>query len=99
MQYLIEQTQPPIRKFIEFGVQLLMYTTPVIYPVSSMPERFRPLILTNPVTPKLETFRFAFLGAGTVNLEQLLYSFIFMMVVALGIVIFNHVEQTFMDTV
>lgn len=89
-----------LRFLVTFGVQLLMYATPVIYPVSSIPERFRPLILANPVTPIVETFRYAFLGAGTVDLGHLLYSFIFMLVVvALGIVIFNRVEQTFMDTV
>jgi lipopolysaccharide transport system permease protein len=89
-----------LRFLVTFGVQLMMYATPVIYPVSSVPERFQPLILANPVTPIVETFRYAFLGAGTVNLGHLLYSFIFMLVVAsLGTVIFNRVEQTFMDTV
>ncbi|MGB2963584.1 MAG: ABC transporter permease [Anaerolineales bacterium] len=89
-----------LRFLVTFGVQLLMYATPVIYPVSSIPERFRPLILANPVTPIVETFRYAFLGAGTVDLGHLLYSFIFMLVVvALGIVIFNRVEQNFMDTI
>ena len=89
-----------LRFLVTFGVQLLMYATPVIYPVSSIPERFRPLILANPVTPIVETFRYAFLGAGTVDMGHLLYSFVFMLlVVSLGIVIFNRVEQTFMDTV
>jgi lipopolysaccharide transport system permease protein len=68
--------------------------------VSSVPERFRPLILANPVTPIVEAFRYAFLGEGTVDPMHLLYSFIFMlMVVSLGTVIFNRVEQTFLDTV
>jgi lipopolysaccharide transport system permease protein len=89
-----------LRFLVTFGVQLLMYATPVIYPVSSIPERFRPLILANPMTSIVETFRYAFLGAGTVNFGQLSYSFLFMLVVvSLGIVIFNRVEQTFMDTV
>ncbi len=89
-----------LRFLVSFGVQLVMYATPVIYPMSSIPERFRPLILANPVTPIVETFRYAFLGAGIVDLGHLLYSFIFMLVVVfLGIVIFNRVEQTFMDTV
>lgn len=89
-----------LRFLVTFGVQLLMYATPVIYPISSIPERFQPLILANPLTPIVETFRYAFLGAGTVNPGSLLYSFIFMLVVDfLGVVIFNHVEQTFMDTV
>jgi len=89
-----------LRFLVTFGVQLMMYATPVIYPVSSVPERFQPLILANPVTPIVETFRYAFLGAGTVNIGHLIYSFIFMLVVvSLGTVIFNRVEQTFMDTV
>ncbi len=89
-----------LRFLVTFGVQLLMYATPVIYPVSSIPERFQWIILANPMTPIVEAFRYAFLGAGTVNLAQLLYSFGFMLVVVfLGSVIFNRVEQTFMDTV
>lgn len=89
-----------LRFLVQFGVQLLMYATPVIYPVSSIPERFQWIILANPMTPIVEAFRFAFLGAGTVNTGQLLYSFgIMLVVVFLGSVIFNRVEQTFMDTV
>ena len=89
-----------LRFLVQFGVQLMMYATPVIYPVSSIPERFRWIILANPMTPIVETFRYAFLGAGTVSWNQLLYSFGFMLVVVfLGSIIFNRVEQTFMDTV
>ena len=89
-----------LRFLVSFGVQLLMYATPVIYPVSSIPERFQWIILANPMTPIVETFRYAFLGAGSVETGYLLYSFSFMLlVVFLGSVIFNRVEQTFMDTV
>jgi lipopolysaccharide transport system permease protein len=89
-----------LRFLVTFGVSLLMYATPVIYPVSSIPERFQWIIQANPMTPIVEAFRYAFLGAGTVNTYQLLYSFGFMLVVVfLGSVIFNRVEQTFMDTV
>lgn len=89
-----------LRFLVQFGVQLLMYATPVIYPVSSIPERFQWIILANPMTPIVEAFRYAFLGAGTVDVAHLLYSFVFMLVaVFLGSVIFNRVEQTFMDTV
>ena len=89
-----------LRFLVTFGVQLLMYATPVIYPVSSIPERFQWAILANPMTPVVEAFRYAFLGAGTVDLGHLLYSFGFMLaVVFLGGVVFNRVEQTFMDTV
>jgi lipopolysaccharide transport system permease protein len=77
-----------------------MYATPVIYPVSSIPERFRILIQANPITAIVETFRYAFLGAGSVNVLNLLYSAGFMLVVlAIGILLFNRIEATFMDTV
>ena len=83
-----------------FGVQLLMYAAPVIYPVSSVPAKFQWIILANPMTSIIEAFRYAFLGVGTVHMGQLFYSFIFMMMVMLtGTMIFNRVEQTFMDTV
>lgn len=89
-----------LRFLVTFGVSLLMYTTPVIYPVSAVPARFQWIILANPMTPIVETFRYAFLGAGTVDVGHLLYSLGFMVVaVILGSVIFNRVEQTFMDTV
>jgi len=89
-----------LRFLVTFGVQLLMYATPVIYPVSSIPKRFQWIILANPMTPVVEAFRFAFLGVGTVNSLNLLYSFVFMLVVVfIGSIIFNLVEQTFMDTV
>ena len=89
-----------LRFLVTFGVQLLMYATPVIYPVSSIPERFQWIILANPMTSIVEAFRYAFLGAGSVNRMQLLYSFGFMaVIVVIGITIFNRVEQTFMDTV
>jgi len=72
----------------------------LIYPVSSIPARFQWIILANPMTPIVEAFRYAFLGAGTVNPNHLLYSAGFMLaVVLLGTVVFNRVEQTFMDTV
>jgi lipopolysaccharide transport system permease protein len=89
-----------LRFLVTFGVQLLMYATPVIIPISSFPQRFRWIILANPMTSIVETFRYAFLGAGTVNLPNLAYSFGFMLVVVfVGTVIFNRVEATFMDTV
>jgi lipopolysaccharide transport system permease protein len=89
-----------LRFLVTFGVQLWMYVTPVIYPVSSIPARFRPLIQANPLTPIVETFRYAYLGAGTVNIYNLLYSAIIMLIVLIvGILLFNRIEATFMDTV
>jgi len=89
-----------LRFLVQFGVTLLMYATPVIYPASSIPPRFQVLIQANPMTPVVETFRYAFLGGGSLQPLGLLYSFGFMVVVViLGVVIFNRVEATFMDTV
>jgi lipopolysaccharide transport system permease protein len=89
-----------LRFLVQFGVQLLMYATPVIYPISSIPARFQWVVLANPMTSIIEAFRYAFLGAGSANTGHLLYSFGFMLVVVvLGSIIFNRVEQTFMDTV
>jgi lipopolysaccharide transport system permease protein len=85
---------------VNFGVQLWMYATPVIYPLSQVPEKYRWIILANPMTPILETIRYAYLGAGLVSGTHLLYSFFAMIVVLIiGILIFNRVERTFMDTV
>ena len=85
---------------LTFGVQLLMYATPVIYPVSTIPEKYRIYIMANPLTPILEGFKYAFLGAGTVDWIHLLYSVAFMIVVLfIGVIIFNRTEKTFMDTV
>ncbi len=89
-----------LTQLVDFGVQLLMYATPVIYPISSVPERLRWLIALNPMTSIIETFRYAYLGAGSVSWGGLGYSFGFMIVVLfVGLVIFNRIEQTFMDTV
>jgi lipopolysaccharide transport system permease protein len=86
---------------LSFGVQLLMYTTPVIYPLSAMKNSsYKWLIDLNPMTPVIEGFRLAYLGAGEFTLSDLLYSTISMFVLLIvGLLIFNRVEKTFMDTV
>jgi len=89
-----------LTNLVGFGVQLWMYATPIIYPLSEIPEKYRIFVLANPLTPIIETFRYALLGAGTVDWYHLLYSFGFtVFVLGIGIVLFNKVEQTFMDTV
>jgi lipopolysaccharide transport system permease protein len=83
-----------------FGVQLFMYATPVIYPLSSVPANFKWLILLNPLSAVIETFRYAFLGSGTFNGWYLLYSLVFSFVILLlGVVIFNKVEKSFTDII
>ncbi|HOK50717.1 MAG TPA: ABC transporter permease [Bacteroidales bacterium] len=85
---------------IAFGVQLLMYATPVIYPVSAIPEKYKLYIMANPMTPIIEAFKNAFLGAGHISLWGLVYATLFTLVVfLLGILIFNKTEQNFIDTV
>jgi lipopolysaccharide transport system permease protein len=85
---------------VSFGVSLWMYATPVIFPVSSIPEQWRWVANINPITPIIETFRAGFLGAGDASWLRLGYSATFMVVVMfIGVVIFNRVEKTFIDTV
>lgn len=85
---------------IQFGVQLLMYGTPVIYPLSAVPEKFRVWILLNPMTPVMEGFRSAFLGTGSFQPWELGISFLVTMVIFIvGLAIFNYTEKDFMDTV
>jgi lipopolysaccharide transport system permease protein len=85
---------------VTFGIQLLMYTTTVIYPLSSAPEKYKTLISLNPMTGVIEAFRYAFLGQGQISVNTLGYSTVFTIVVmVLGVVIFNKTEKTFVDTV
>lgn len=85
---------------VGFGVQLLMYGTPVIYGVSSIPEKYRPWVEANPMTPIIECFRGLYLGSGAWSAGTLLYAAGFTMVTLfLGMLIFHRVEKTFMDTV
>jgi lipopolysaccharide transport system permease protein len=91
-----------LRFLIAFGVQLLMFATPVIYPLSSMLGKKRLLILANPITSLVETFRIGFTGVGVEDFKwsYLGYSFSFMVIVlVIGVVMFNKVEKSFMDTV
>lgn len=85
---------------VQFGVQLLMYATPVIYPLSSIQGKMRPFILANPLTGIIETFKTIMLGTGELEWGLLLYSTLFCMVILLsGILLFNRIERNFMDTV
>lgn len=83
-----------------FIVQVWMYATPVIYPISLIPEKWRLLVMINPMAPIVESYKYAFLGAGTLNLGYLLISAVITVIVLLtGILIFNKVERTFIDYV
>lgn len=85
---------------IQFGIQLLMYTTPVIYPLSAIPDKYRWAIEANPVSSIIETFRYIFLGEGTFSWNSLLYSTVFTVVLMFfAMIVFNRTEKNFMDTV
>jgi lipopolysaccharide transport system permease protein len=85
---------------LTFGIQLLMYATPVIYPLSSITGDYRVFIEYNPLTPLLEIFRYALLGSGAFSWTLLVYSIVSsLIVVALGAIVFTKVEKSFMDTV
>ena len=89
-----------LQVLVGFGVQLWMYATPVIYPLSTMPDRFRWLLVANPMTAVVETFRYGFFGTGTFSWAYLGYSAGFTVALLLaGLAVFNRVERTFMDTV
>lgn len=85
---------------VSFGVSLWMYATPVVYPLSTASGKMRTLLLANPVTPMMELFRYMFLGQGQISLPGLIWSAVFTVIVLMGgILLFNRVEKTFMDTV
>ena len=84
-----------------FIVQLWMYATPIVYPISMVPEgTLRTIIMANPMTSIIEAFKYATLGQGYFSWLALGYSFTFMSVLLiLGVVVFNKVQRSFMDTV
>jgi lipopolysaccharide transport system permease protein len=85
---------------VTFGVQLLMYATTVIYPLSAAPEKYRWLIEINPMTGIIEAFRYGFLGEGSFSWSGMAYVLVVTTVMFFaGLVIFNKVEKTFVDTV
>jgi lipopolysaccharide transport system permease protein len=85
---------------LQFGVQLWMYATPVIYPLNSFAADKQWLLALNPMTSIIETFKYAFVGQGVFSWVYLAYSFAFMIILLfVGVVIFNKVEKGFMDTV
>lgn len=89
-----------LTQLITFGIQLFMYATPVIYPLSAAPEKYRDIIALNPLTPIFEAFKYSCMGCGSLSWGGLLYSTIFMLVTLFfAVIIFNRVERNFMDTV
>jgi lipopolysaccharide transport system permease protein len=89
-----------LKFLVVFGVQLLMYASPIVYPLSIVPQKYKWIILANPTTSIIETFKYAFLGVGEFNWVYLSYSMVFTVVLLMfGLLIFNKVERSFMDSV
>lgn len=85
---------------VSFGVQLFMYASPIIYPLSTLPDKWQFWAGLNPVAPIIELFRYSYLGSGSVDLTMLLVSFIqISIILLLGVIMFNKTERTFLDTV
>ncbi len=92
-----------LRFLVSFGVQLWMYITPVIYPLSILKDNYPSYvwaIVANPLTSIIETFKLAFLGQGTFEWTYLLYSLVFTIIVMFfGMITFNKVQRSFMDVI
>ena len=85
---------------VGFGLQLWQYLSPIPYGLALIPEKFLGLYMLNPVTPIVTTMRYAFFGVGYFNLMYYLISVAFTLAVFfVGLVMFNKIERTFMDTV
>ncbi|MCK6649472.1 MAG: ABC transporter permease [Bacteroidia bacterium] len=89
-----------LKFLVQFGVQLLMYASPVVYPLSKVPGQYQWILLLNPMTSIIETFKYSVLGAGVFSVNYLLINLGSLLIMLLvGLFIFNKVEKSFMDTV
>ena len=85
---------------VSFGTQLLMYATPIIYPLSSVPNIYKKMIEFNPMTSIIEGFRFSFFNHGVLNFNLISFSILFtLLIFILGLLLFNKIERTFIDTI
>ncbi len=89
-----------LKYLVSFGIQLFMYATPIIYPLSAAGDKYRWALELNPLTPIFEAFKYGCLGCGSFSVGGLIYSTVFMLVtVFISVIVFNRVERNFMDTV
>jgi len=89
-----------LRFAMGFVIQLWMYATPIVYPLSQVPDKYRTLYVLNPMVSIVESFRYAFLGSGAIRMDYVLISWLVTIVcLTIGIILFSRVEKTFMDTV
>lgn len=85
---------------VNFGLQVLMYVSPVLYPVSQLPKFLQPIVRLNPITSIMEAFRYCITGSGLIHWLSLLYSLIFTIVILVfSLVLFNRTEKTFIDII
>ncbi len=85
---------------VGFGLQLWQYLSPIPYGLALIPEKYMGLYMLNPVTPIITTMRYAFFGVGYFDLKYYLVSLVFTVAVFfIGLILFNKIERTFMDTV
>ncbi len=85
---------------VSFGVQLLMYASPIVYPLSLLSSNYKWLLFINPMTSIIETFKYGFLGQGEFDIFWLFYSLLISITIFfIGLFIFNKVEKSFIDTV
>ncbi len=89
-----------LKMLVGFGVQLWMYATPVAYDIGIIPAKYMDLYMLNPMTSIINLFRYGFLGVGTFQTGYYLLSWLITLIIlCIGIVLFSHVEKTFMDTI
>ena len=89
-----------VSMLLTFGVSLMMYATPVVIPTSAFPEKYRWIMEYNPLTGIFECFKYGYLGVGDFSVTMLTYSSVVVFsILFIGILIFNKVEKSFMDTV
>jgi lipopolysaccharide transport system permease protein len=89
-----------MRFLLHFGVQLFMFATPIVYPLAIAPEKYRTILAFNPFTGIIETFRYGFLGHGEFSWFYLTVSTVLTILILLvGVILFNKVEKTFIDTI
>ena len=89
-----------LQVLVSFGISLWMYATPVVYTMDTIPESWQKIFMLNPMAPILNNFRFAMLGCGSMETSYWGISWIVTLVLLLiGVLLFNKVEKTFMDTV
>lgn len=89
-----------LRFLLQFGVQLLMYTTPIVYPLSSAQGTLKFLILANPMTGLIECFKYAFFGVGSFQIDMLVYPVIFTVcLLYISLLVFSKYDKNFVDTI